>query len=153
NVDSSFARQTMMQVLANIRQASATLASCGFDRIILSADHGYLFGEDFSEGERIESPGGSVVELHRRVWVGHGGSATPGVLRMTASDLGLGGDLELATPESTAIFLSHGSALDYVHGGMSLQEMVVPSIELQRTAASQTPPGGALTWTIDLGSK
>jgi len=155
NVSPVMARQAMNQAPGNLRRAIATLGSCGFETIVISADHGYLFGEEVSEGQKIDAPGGDQLELHRRVWIGRGGAATPGVLRMSASDLGLGGDLELATPRSTAVFTMAGGAGDYYHGGISLQELVIPVLRLVRSGAGRNAPAAAaaLQWTIQPGGR
>lgn len=144
------ARQVMDTVLQNLVRGLATLHDCGFERVVVAADHGYLFGDDVSEGEKIDPPGGDTIELHRRVWVGRGGSAAPGVLRVAAADLGLGGDVEFATPRGLGVFYS-GGATDYFHGGLSLQELVIPVLELSLTKESRAT--SALEWEIVPGSK
>ena len=147
------ARKLMGDVLKDLSRAFAALASSGFEKIVVAADHGYLYGEDVSEGEKIDAPGGETSDLHRRVWIGHGGSASPSVLRMASSDLGIGGDLEFATPRGTGVFMSQGGSLDYFHGGMSLQELAIPVIELTRHASKPSGANAALTWEITTGSK
>ena len=147
------ARQVMSEVLRNLGRAFTTLGNAGFDKIVVTADHGYLFGDDVSDGDKIDTPGGNQVDLHRRVWIGHGGSASPSVLRMTGSDLGIGGDLEFATPMGTAVFQAPGGSLDYFHGGMSLQELAIPVIELTRRAAGPSGADAALIWEITTGSR
>ena len=65
-------------------------------------DHGFLLGLETESGQKMDPPGGDVVDLHPRVWVGRGGSAAPGYLRFHANQAGLaGGDPALlaAPPE------------------------------------------------------
>lgn len=149
----AFARSHMTGVLDDLRSAFRTLSAAGIERIIVTADHGHLFGDDVSEGEKIDAPGGETIELHRRVWIGRGGDTAPGYVRMQASDLGLGGDLEFATPRSTAVFTAAGGSNDYFHGGLSLQEMVIPVLELTRVASAAQPGATAFRWELIPGSK
>jgi hypothetical protein len=149
----TFARRQMTSVLDDLRGAFRTLTSTGIERIVVTADHGYLYGDDISEGEKIDAPGGETIELHRRVWIGRGGMAAPGYLRLQASDLGLGGDLEFATPRSTAVFTAPGGSTDYFHGGLSLQELVIPVLELTRVETTPQAQSGQLRWELTPGSK
>lgn len=153
--NAAFARQYMDSVLGELRKAIAALGSSDVERVIVVADHGYLFSESAGAGQKIEQPGGETLDLHRRVWIGRGGSAAAGVLRASAAQLGLGGDLELATPRSLAVFEASGGA-GYLHGGVSPQELIVPVLELVRIA----PAGKArlraapqLTWEVVPGSR
>lgn len=76
-------------------------------------------------------PGGKTVELHTRVWIGQGGKAGDGYVRVQAHQLALAGDLELAFPRGLAGFKTRGVTGAYCHGGISLQEMVIPVIFLK----------------------
>ena len=59
---------------------------------------------------KIDPPGGQTVDLHPRVWIGRGGMAAPGYIRVPASQLGLAGDLELAFPLGLAAFPHPGQS-------------------------------------------
>ena len=125
-------RLFMEEVLDRLGKGIRRLAALGADTIIVTADHGHLFGETIEGGMRMDSPGGDTVELHGRVWIGKGGAAGEGYLRVHAGQLGLGGNFELAFPRSLACFKTKGGTRAYCHGGISLQEMVLPVIRLQK---------------------
>jgi hypothetical protein len=120
------ARQWMAQVLANLRQAVARLASAGAEAFVIVADHGFLLRDDITDAEKLDPPPGDVVEVHRRCVIGRGlaGSTTAPVF--DAAELGVGGDLQFAFPRGVNVFKAPGGNLNYVHGGISLQELVVP---------------------------
>jgi PglZ domain len=124
--DEEEARRFMDEVLEKLRRGIRRLASLGVRHVVLAADHGHLFVEEPDEAMKIDPPGGQTVDLHPRVWIGRGGTAAPGYMRVTASQLGLAGDLELAFPLSLACFRTRGSSRGYCHGGISLQELVLP---------------------------
>jgi hypothetical protein len=128
--DEEEARRFMDEVLEKLRRGIRRLAALGVRNLVLTADHGHLFLEGEDEGMKIDPPGGQTVDLHPRVWIGRGGTAAPGYLRVTASQLGLGGDLELAFPRGLAGFRTRGGNRGYGHGGISLQELVLPVVRI-----------------------
>ena len=147
--DLTEARRYMDDVLRHVRLAVHILAKAGIECFVIAADHGYLFGEDLDESEKIDPPGGRTVLLHRRVWVGEGGAASDSYLRTTLKKFGVLGDLELAVPWNLAAFKAGGSEA-YFHGGLSPQEFLLPLIRLRpRTAAHGAKK---IAWNLKLGS-
>jgi hypothetical protein len=134
------ARRTMDTVLDDLVRAVRKLATLGVRHAVVSADHGHLFtyGER-DAAQRVDAPGGSTVDLHRRCWIGRGGMTPPGAIRVAASALGYESDLDFVFPPGTAVFKAGGD-LGYHHGGPTLQELVVPVVTIRTTApeAAQT---------------
>ena len=122
------ARQVMDTVIDNLARAIRKLAAASVEHVVVAADHGHLFfAADRDESMRTDAPGGSTVELHRRCWIGRGGSTPPGCVRVTASALGYVSDLEFVFPTASGVFRTGGD-LAYHHGGASLQELVIPVV-------------------------
>ncbi len=111
--DEEEARQFMDDVLEKLRRGIRRLASLGVQQMVIAADHGHLFVEEPDEAMTIDPPGGQTVDLHPRVWIGRGGMAAPGFIRVPASQLGLAGDLELAFPLGLAC-LSHAGQSSWI---------------------------------------
>ncbi len=86
-------RRWMDEILEQLLRAIRILARQGVERFVISADHGHLFADQLDPGMLMDSPGGTTVELHPRVWIGRGGQAADGYVRVTASQLEVGGDL------------------------------------------------------------
>lgn len=148
------ARTTMDAVLPDLARLAGKLRDLGCATIIVAADHGYLFGEEADSDMKIDPPsGGQTVDLHRRVWVGRGGSADPAFLRAPLSLFGLSEDLDIAVPWGFGVFKVQGGARAYFHGGMSPQEMAVPVLVLSPVSAALTPPVVASSWHLLPGSK
>lgn len=146
------ARRTMDEILHELRRVLRLLSELGLQTIILTADHGYLFGEEPGEDMKIDPPGGHTIDLKRRVWIGRGGDSHPAYLRTDLANLGLSSEFELVTPWNFAIFKVAGGARAYFHGGLSPQELVIPILTITskgRPAASLT---SAIAWTLRLGS-
>jgi hypothetical protein len=146
------ARRAMEGVLHELRRAFRLLAELGVTTLVVAADHGYLFGDELDEDMKLDDPGGEAAALHRRVWVGRGGTSEPSYMRARLDDLGLGNELELAVPWGLACFRVRGGARAYFHGGMSLQELAVPVLVLS-AVARRPQQGGEVTWTLTPGSR
>jgi hypothetical protein len=146
--DQSDTRRWMDEMLEQLRRSIRILVRLGAERFVITADHGYLFAEQLETGLLMDAPGGTTVELHPRVWIGRGGRAADGYLRVTAGQLELGGDLEFAFPKGHACFRVRGGAGGYFHGGISLQEMIIP-IAVLRTKAAATAGQGAARVTLE----
>ena len=149
----ALARRMLDDVLNQLRRGIKTLFSLGIQTVVISADHGYLFGERLTSGQAIDPPGGQTVALKRRVWVGQGGADSPGCLRVPLSAFGIGGELEMATPWSLSCFKVRGGAMEYYHGGLSLPELIIPVVTV-RAPTSEPPVAHAqVRWTLTLGSQ
>ncbi len=146
------ARGMLDDVLLRLRRAIKTLFGLGIRTVVISADHGYLFGEKLTSGQGIDPPGGKTVALKRRVWVGQGGAHVEGTLRASLSAFGLGGELELVTPRGLSAFKVPGGGTEYFHGGLSLQEVVIPVLTVRPTAPQAVAAGAQVKWKLALGS-
>ena len=93
---------------------------------------------------KIKPPSGQTVELHRRVWIGRGGDTPAGCVRITSSELSYASDLDFVVPRGAGVFTA-GGGLAYHHGGVSLQELVVPVLTVRMPAAAEAEAGDAVT--------
>jgi hypothetical protein len=128
NTNTSYARRIMDGVVEDLARCLQRLATAGIGEAVITADHGHLFfASDRDPSMRLDAPGGSTVDLHRRCWVGRGGTTPPGSVRVSGAKLGYATDLDFVFPTSTSVFKCGGD-LAYHHGGISLQELVIPVI-------------------------
>ncbi len=141
--DEEEARQFMDSVLEKLRRGIRRLAALGVQQMVVVADHRHLFVEELDEAMKIDPPGGQTVDLYPRVWIGRGAMAAPGFIRLPASQLGLAGDLELAFPLGLACFRTRGSGRGHCHGGISLQELVIPVASISVREPRPTSMGTA----------
>ncbi|MGA2256671.1 MAG: PglZ domain-containing protein [Thermoguttaceae bacterium] len=145
------ARLQMDGVLGQLRRSVRILGDLGIKTIILVADHGHLFADEIGEDMKIEAPGGKTEDLHRRAWVGVGGTSQAAYLRTSLSSLGVESDFDIATPWTFACFKSKGGARAYFHGGLSPQELIVPVVVLTPRAKTGAPRAG-IDWTLTPGT-
>jgi len=139
--DDLLARQVMDTALGNVARGVKKLAAMGIERFVITADHGYQFSAAKAADMQTDTPGGNTLELHRRCWIGHGGATPPGTVRITGAELGYDTDLEFIFPTGLGVFATHGG-LRYHHGGISLQELVIPVISLRLRAAKEEAQTG-----------
>ena len=142
----NLARQVMDTAVSNIGRGIRKLAQNGISRFVVVADHGHVFGKNKDESMRIDAPGGGTADLHRRCWIGRGGVTPPGTVRLAGSELGYDTDLDFVFPMGTGVFKAGGD-LGYHHGGMSLQELIVPVLVIELPTHQKLPSSGL---TIEL---
>jgi len=144
------ARRGMSRALADLKKAVHRLAAAGVERFVITADHGYLFIDHLNEAMKIDPPaGGEEISRHRRCWVGRGGDRRPAFVRFKAAELGMGGDLEFAFPRGLGAFKAPGAASSYYHGGLTLQELVVPVLTFRMPAPEQALAGDVFNIRLD----
>jgi len=142
------ARRVMDTVIGNIALAVRRLASAGIAHAVITADHGHLFSaSDRDESMRADRPGGQEIDLHRRCWIGRGGTNPLGSVRVSGSELGYSSDLDLIFPPGASVFRAGGD-LAFHHGGPTLQELVIPVLTV-RTAALPSAPSTRAGITVD----
>ncbi len=137
----NLARKVMNDILGELARGVRNLNRMGIEHFIITSDHGYLFGEELSEAMKVDPPGGNTVTVHRRYWAGYGGSSSDSFIRVSSQQLGLGSDLEFAFPNGVAGFKAKGGARAYFHGGLSLQELIIPVISINGVGAEQSATG------------
>jgi hypothetical protein len=129
-LDDHVARQSMDTVIGNLVRAVRKLATAGVGEFVITADHGHLFGLHKGDDMKTAAPGGETLELHRRCWIGRGGTTPPGTVRASAVELGYSGDLEFVFPTGGGVFKAGGD-LSFHHGSTSLQEIVIPVLSFR----------------------
>jgi hypothetical protein len=128
------ARNLMDTVIGNLARAVRRLAGMGFERFLLTADHGHQFSARKDEDQKVEAPRAGTLELHRRCWIGRGAANAPGAVAVKAPELGYDSNLEFVFPTGLGVFVA-GGGLAYHHGGCTLQEMVIPVISFRMKAS------------------
>ena len=138
----------MSQVLSNLHGALRRLANAGIEEFIVVADHGYLMRNDVSDAMKLDIPSGDVVVEHRRCVIGRNLGRGDHFVVLRCAEIGLGGDLELAFPRGVNVFRVSGGNLAYLHGGLSLQECVIPVLRYVPAAAQETGGKARLEVTV-----
>lgn len=117
------------------------LRNANFSSIIITADHGFLYQyQPLDESDFIGSEviAGEVFSKNRRYIVGKYLERTDGLRHYQAQALGLSGDYDVLIAKGINRLRVKGSGSRYVHGGASLQEIVIPVLVVsqERTPAA-----------------
>lgn len=123
-------------VLTVLTTLVARLLHVGARTVVIAADHGFLALSRELGPDRVVDPPTGAGELHRRVWIGQGGTATDATVKVPLSSFGVRSDLDLIIPKGLGVFRA-GGGLQFFHGGISPQEVIVPVITV--TASDITP--------------
>lgn len=137
------------EAFSQLDRACARLFRLGFACVLVTADHGFLYQQDPESFGFAEVPfldvavGTSSAKQSRRFVVGRELPTCDSLVEMGAGQLGLSGQLEAGFPKGTRRLRLSGSGARFVHGGMTLQEAVVPCVRITRGKArgSANPVG------------
>ena len=121
-----------------LQTAVARLLHAGVRRVVLTADHGFLAVRQVGPELKVDKPSTGMGELHRRAWIGTGGTATDSTVKVPLSDFGIGGGLDIIAPRGLGVFVA-GGGLQFFHGGLSPQELVVPVITVDSDEPTAEP--------------
>ena len=106
-----------------------------FANVIVTADHGFIYQNqslDESEFSLQDAAGDEIQFRNRRFVIGKGLESNPSFKRFDAAALGLTGDYQVLLPKSISRLRVQGSGSRYVHGGASLQEILLPVIQVNK---------------------
>lgn len=135
----SRAFEAVEQTLDYLVKLIKKLNNGGANNLVITADHGFLFqNRELEDSDYLsETPAGdNIIAIDRRFVIGQGLQENPSFKTFTASQLSVEGDFEVQIPKSINRLRQKGSGSRYVHGGASLQEIVIPvlSINVKRTS-------------------
>lgn len=105
------------------------------NNILITADHGFIFQNrpiDESEFASVNVEGDKVFYKDRRFAIGKGLKEQDSLMKFSANDLGIDTDVEIQIPKANNRLRLKGAGSRYVHGGASLQELVVPVIHVHK---------------------
>ena len=100
--------------------------------IIITADHGFLYSyKPLDESDKAEKSfvSGHIIELDRRYVIADGDCTAEHMLKIPMTHVN--SPLEGFAPLDNIRMKKSGGGMNYVHGGISLQECVVPVIEFK----------------------
>ncbi|MCF8307423.1 MAG: BREX-1 system phosphatase PglZ type A [Bacteroidales bacterium] len=108
--------------------------------MLITADHGFLYQNheldesDFSAG-KVK---GNIWKESRRYVIGQNLDGEKSTKHFTSEQLGLNGKGEVLIPKSINRIRVKGSGSRYVHGGATLQEIVVPLVKVTKVRKDTT---------------
>ena len=118
----------IQDALKRIRVAIHKLKGMGFHEVVIATDHGFFLNPHTEAGDVSTKPNGDWLFVHDRLALGDGVSDSANFV-FSASHLGMRGDFKkVAGPRS---LVAYRTGELYFHGGISLQECIVPVISIR----------------------
>lgn len=125
--------------LEELKTLIKKLTSANATNLIITSDHGFIYQNrridesDFATEDVID---GEVYARDRRYVLGRGLNTSASMKTFAAKDLGLSGEFDILIPKSINRLRVKGSGSRYVHGGASLQEVVIPVLRINKKRES-----------------
>lgn len=129
------AQQTLEDLIRLIKKLTAANAN----NLLVTADHGFIYqNRELDESDFLSVPvhGESILYRDRRFVLGKGLESSPAFHHFSSEQLGLNGDMEVQIPKSINRLRLKGSGSRFVHGGASLQEVVIPVLKVNKRRQS-----------------
>ncbi|MCK0165742.1 BREX-1 system phosphatase PglZ type A [Marinobacter sp. S6332] len=129
------AEQTLDDLIRLIKKLTAANAN----NLLVTADHGFIYqNRELDESDFLSVPvnGENVLYRDRRFVLGKGLAPSPAFHHFSSEQLGLDGDMEVQVPKSINRLRLKGSGSRFVHGGASLQEVVIPVLKVNKKRQS-----------------
>ena len=130
------ALRDLVDLIKRLTNANAT-------NILVTADHGFLFQDTaLADASYLSTKpqGDDLVVTNRRYVLGRGLKDDPAFRTFEPEQVGLSSDLEVQIPKSIHRLKLPGAGSRFVHGGASLQEVVVPVVTVNKKRKSDTRP-------------
>ena len=114
------------------------LANANVNNILITADHGFIYQNRPLEESDFLTPqvSGDILYHDRRFQLGTELGCDESMKMFTAEELGLVGELGAVIPKGIQRLRLSGSGSRFVHGGATLQEVIVPVISINKKRQS-----------------
>lgn len=127
------------KALVDVIKLIKKLTAANANNILVTADHGFIYQHrtlDESDFSSVEVKGDTILSRGRRFALGKGLINSPSLHKFSAKQLGLEGEMEVQIPKSINRLRLQGSGSRFVHGGASLQEVVIPVLKINKKRQS-----------------
>lgn len=110
------------------------ISSINITHILITADHGFIYQDEaLHESEFADAElQGTVAKSNRRFAIGTGLKHSDALFKFKACDLKIDTDAEVLIAKGITRLRRQGAGSRFVHGGASLQEVVVPVLQVTK---------------------
>jgi uncharacterized protein (TIGR02687 family) len=127
--------ETMQELIRLIKK----LTGANANNLLVTSDHGFIYQNraiDESDFSGVDAEGEQILFRDRRFVLGKGLAKASSLHKFTPEQLGLAGEVEVQIPKSINRLRLKGSGSRFVHGGASLQEVVIPVLKINKKRQS-----------------
>jgi uncharacterized protein (TIGR02687 family) len=129
------------KTLRDIVDLVKKLTNANATNIFITADHGFLFQDEALADSfflSTQPQGDDIKIVNRRYVLGRGLKIDIAFNTFSSAQLGLDSDLEVQVPKSIHRLRLSGGGSRFVHGGATLQEVVVPVLAVNKKRKGDT---------------
>lgn len=121
------------EAIDEIHSIIRKLTSANKTHFIVTADHGFIYKKNkLSESDKIDLGSGKVTLVNRRFILSDEAVVSEGVVSLPIKTTFNNKDERIVSfPMGADVFKATSSGMNYVHGGCSPQEMIIPLIEVK----------------------
>jgi len=127
--------ETLQELIRLIKK----LTGANANNLLVTSDHGFIYQNraiDESDFSGVDAEGDQILCRDRRFVLGKGLAEASSLRKFTPEQLGLAGEVEVQIPKSINRLRLKGSGSRFVHGGASLQEVVIPVLKINKKRQS-----------------
>jgi uncharacterized protein (TIGR02687 family) len=127
------------ETLTHLVNLVKKLASANATNLLITADHGFIYQDrtiEESDFLAVEPEGKKILLHNRRFVLGFGLKEQSSLRKFGASELGFESDIEVQIPKSINRLRVRGAGSRFVHGGASLQEIIIPVVQINKKRKS-----------------
>lgn len=122
----------LIKIIKKLVAANAT-------HLLVTSDHGFIYQDRVLEDSDFlgaDISGIDALHRDRRFILGKNLPQNTGMKSFTSKEAGIEGDMEIQIPKSINRLRLKGSGSRFVHGGATLQEVVIPVIKIHKKRTS-----------------
>lgn len=114
------------------------LTNANASNVLITADHGFIYqNSTLDESDYlVKDVEGEILYDDRRFVLGKGLTCGKSLKAFSEEDLGVIGDVHAVVPKGIQRLRRSGSGSRFVHGGASLQEVIIPIISINKKRSS-----------------
>ncbi|WP_053405041.1 BREX-1 system phosphatase PglZ type A [Persicobacter sp. CCB-QB2] len=123
------------ETMNTLLQLVKKITNLNGNNIFITADHGFLYqASEVQESDYCATAAEDKViwKKNRRFIIGQGLPQEDSAQKWNSEQLGLKGEAEFLLPKSVNRYRISGAGARFIHGGASLQEMVIPLIKISK---------------------
>lgn len=131
--------EAVEETLKELIRVVKKLTGANANNLLVTSDHGFIYQNraiDESDFLADDADGEQILFRDRRFVLGKGLKKISSLRKFQPAELGLAGDVEVQIPKSINRLRLQGAGSRFVHGGASLQEVVIPVIRINKKRQS-----------------
>lgn len=127
--------EAILEIQRLIRKLTFDISSFKY---IVTSDHGFIYKRDkLQESDKVDIQKSKYIRLDKRYILSNDELNIEGTVSRSLKYLGDNNTMYVTTPIGTDVFKAASGGQNYVHGGSSIQEMLIPIVQVKTTRGKQ----------------